>query len=297
MNMIASENPVVPASDLTAGRRYYGKYAGIVISNSAQNGEDHHRGRIKVRVSGILEETPDGKASQPIEIIAAPCFLPGFFFIPENQAPVWVEFVAGDINFPIWTGVWYPTGAVPKDSSGTAPDEHAKVIRTSSGQVIHLSDASGSEQTVIKDEKNGNTVTLDSNGVTIECLAGPSGATNTLTLGSSGVTIQSLQSQATGTGSITMDSNGVTVTFGVPASTVKIGSSGIAITAAPGTPTTVSDGTGQAQGVVLGPLIQWLLTHTHIGNLGAPTPLNPAQMAQLTTQLTAGQGVVSRPGG
>jgi len=292
MTMIASENPVVPESDWTAGRRYYGKYAGVVTDNAAQPGEDH-RGIITVQVSGILEETPDGSASQPIEVLAAPAFLPGFFFIPEKQAPVWVEFVAGDINFPIWTGVWYPAGAVPKDSSDAAPDENAKVIRTPSGQVIHLSDASGSEQTVIKDGKNGNTVTLDSSGVTVACLAGSSGATNTVTLDSSGVTVQSLQSQTTSAGSIKMDSSGVTITFGTPASTIQIGSSGISITAAAGMATTISDPTGGAQAVVLGPLLQWLMSHTHIGNLGAPTPLNPAQAALLLAQPT----LVSRLGG
>jgi hypothetical protein len=291
-----SENPVVPPSDWTAGRRYYGKYAGVVTDNSAPPGEEH-RGEIEVQVAGILEETPDGGASQPIKVLAAPSFLPGFFYIPENESPVWVEFVAGDINFPIWTGVWYPEGDAPEDSDDEAPDEDAKVIRTPSGQVIHLSDVAGSEKTVIKDETNGNTVTLDSDGVTIECLADTSGATNTVTLDSSGVTIESLQTPGTSAGTITMGSSGVTISFGVPASQIQITSRGISITPAPGMPTTVADATGAPQGVVLGPLIQWLLAHTHIGNMGAPTPLNPGQMAQLIAQMSAGQGVVSRPGG
>jgi hypothetical protein len=297
MMMADSENPVVPSADWTAGRRYYGKYAGIVTDNTAPDGQPH-RGEITVQVAGILEEAPDGSGNQPIQVLAAPSFLPGFFFIPENQAQVWVEFVAGDINFPIWTGVWYPAATVPADSDDNPPDEHQKVIRTPSGQVIHLSDASGSEETVIRDEKNGNTVTLNSNGVTIECLIGESGATNTVTMSSSGVSVASNQADSTSASTITMDSSGVTVTFGEHASSIQLSASGVAITAAIGAgATTITDGTGSPQSVVLGPLIQWLLAHTHIGNMGAPTPLNPGQMAQLIAQQAAGQGVVSRVGG
>jgi hypothetical protein len=155
-----------------------------------------HRGQIKVKVPGILEETADGSSHQPIEVLAAPAFLPGFFFVPENQAPVWVEFVAGDINYPIWTGVWYPEGATPKPVSGDAPTLDQKVIRSKSGHVVQLDDTSGSEQLVIKDEKNNSTITLASSGITIEAAVGitlsykpSSGTASTVTLDSNGITV------------------------------------------------------------------------------------------------------------
>lgn len=161
------------ADDDGGGRRYYGKYAGLVTDNGPP-ASGSHRGQVKVKVPGILEETPDGGSHQPIEVLAAPAFLPGYFFVPENEAPVWVEFIAGDINYPIWTGVWYPDDAAPKavdagqpTQAGSAPTLDQKVIRTRSGQVIQLDDTDGGEQLVIKDEKNGNTVTLSSAGVTI----------------------------------------------------------------------------------------------------------------------------------
>lgn len=276
-------------------RRYYGKYGGIVVDNAAQDG-GAHRGQIKVRVPGILEEEPGGGADRPIEVIAAPCFVPGFFFIPEAEAPVWVEFVAGDINFPIWTGVFYPNDAVPNDSDGSAPDEHKKVIRTPSGHVIHLDDTSSSEKLVIKDETNKNTLTMDANGIKVECQQ--NSGTSTITMDSSGVVIEfgqakitlsqsSIELKAGATVALKLDASSGASLEGGPMSKVAAGPAGV----------TITDATGAAQGVVLGQILTWLLAHTHIGNMGAPTPLNPGQLAQLTAQLSAGSGVASRPGG
>lgn len=169
-------------------RRYYGKYAGLVTDSGPPEGGKAHRGEIKVKVPGILEETPDGSGHQPIEVLAAPAFLPGFFYVPEEQARVWVEFVDGNINFPIWSGAWYPDDAPPKavdaskpTAAGSGPTRDQKVIRTKSGQVIQLEDTDGGEQLVIKDEKNGNAITLSSKGITIGATA--SGGNVTLLFG------------------------------------------------------------------------------------------------------------------
>jgi hypothetical protein len=211
-------------------RRYYGKYAGLVTDNGPPSDGSAHRGQVKVKVPGILEETPGGNGNRPIEVIAAPAFLPGYFFVPENQAPVWVEFVAGDINYPIWTGVWYPDDAPPKvidagqpTQAGDAPTLDQKVIRTRSGQVIQLDDTSGSEQLVVKDEKNGNTVTLDSSGVTVWATA--SGGSLTVKFGggqkaTASVVVQDnniqlLAGDSSSGSSITIDaSDGVTIKCG-----------------------------------------------------------------------------------
>lgn len=156
-----------PQRSETSPARYYGKYAGLVIDNEAPEG-GAHRGQLKVRVPGILEETPDGGSSQPIEVLATPSFPPGFFFIPERDAQVWVEFVAGDINFPLWTGAWYPADATPKNTEGQDPTEKQKLIRTAAGHVVQFDDTSDGEKIVIKDGKSGNLITLDSNGTTLE---------------------------------------------------------------------------------------------------------------------------------
>lgn len=147
--------------------KYYGKYPGLVLKNGPQSGSPH-RGELVVQVQGILEESPDGLGQRPIEVLAKPCFLAGFFFIPKEKDTVWVEFAAGEIDSPLWTGVWYPTDLTPKTTDGNSPTVFQKVIRTASGQVIQLDDSDGSETLIISDEKNGNVITLNAEGITIE---------------------------------------------------------------------------------------------------------------------------------
>src|SRR3989442_5434054 len=142
--------------------KYFGKYAGIVLDHSAVPADAAKRGQIKVRVPGILEESPSG-ADQAIEVIARPSFISGFFFIPEANAQVWVEFVAGDINFPIWTGVWYPDQAAPHTADGSERTRFQKVIRTVSGHVVQIDDTNGWEQVVIQ-HKSGSKIEIDHNG-------------------------------------------------------------------------------------------------------------------------------------
>ncbi len=170
-----------------APRRYYGKYPGTVTDNGPPSSGDH-RGQIKVQVPGIPEETPDGSGNQALEVLAAPAFLPGFFFVPDNGAKVFVEFVAGDINKPIWTGVWYPKDTPPKaikpddpTQPGSAPTLDQKIIRTRSGQVIQLEDTDQGEQLVLRDEAHGSTTTFSSTGITVWATA--SGGNVTLQFG------------------------------------------------------------------------------------------------------------------
>jgi hypothetical protein len=73
---------------------------------------------------------------------------------------------------------------------------------------------------------------------------------------------------------ITMSSSGI-VMENAGKRKVEIASAGI----------TVSDATGSAsQPVALAPLLDWLLAHQHVGNMGAPTPLFPADLAKLGAQ-------------
>src|SRR4051812_15436231 len=94
----------------TGGTSYYGKYAGQVLQNTKPQNANQHPGELLVEVPGILEEDPSGTGSRALQVIAKPSFAPGFFFIPEPNTPVWVEFVAGDVNQAIWTGIWRAPG-------------------------------------------------------------------------------------------------------------------------------------------------------------------------------------------
>lgn len=97
--------------------KFYGKYRGTVINNVDYKRE----GRLTVQVPAI---------GGGIVVYAEPCFpfagLPGMasgmFFTPSIGAGVFVEFLNGDIEQPIWSG-GYPgtTASMPLDASAAAP--------------------------------------------------------------------------------------------------------------------------------------------------------------------------------
>lgn len=155
----------------------HGKYAGIVLENGPPEDADH-RGELLVEVPGILEETTNGDGEQALQAVAKPCFLPGFFFVPDVGAHVWVEFAAGQIEHPIWTGVWYPVEATPPTSDDEPPTEFQKIIRTSTGHVIQLDDTDGEEklvvlhksQSVIAVDKDGHIVVEHKGGAKVEMM-------------------------------------------------------------------------------------------------------------------------------
>ena len=108
------------------------------------------RGELLVQVPGILEETASGNGQQPIEVLARPCFPPGVFFLPEAGDRIWVEFAAGDVNTPLWTGVWYPDEMAPETADADAPARTQKIIRTQRGHVVQLDDTEDDEKIVVR---------------------------------------------------------------------------------------------------------------------------------------------------
>jgi uncharacterized protein involved in type VI secretion and phage assembly len=148
--------------------KYYGKYRGIVVDNN----DPEKLGRLKVKVPSVL-------GNDVVTGWAMPC-LPyggaknqGFFFIPEDRSGVWVEFEAGDLEFPIWVGTYWakPGGEneVPKPADTQRPPTR-KIIRTLKGNSIEMEDKDGDEVIIIKfsnGEDKTNQITMNKNGIEI----------------------------------------------------------------------------------------------------------------------------------
>jgi len=229
-----------PSTGRHAGRKYYGKYPGFVVDRAPELAAGHHRGVLRVRVPGILEEDTSG-GERALEALASPAFMPGLFWVPEVGDSVWVEFAAGDVDHPIWTGVWYAVDATPANLDGSRPTEDQKVIRTPSGQLVYLEDTAGSERLVLEDGANSNRITMDRNGIKLEAGA------------------CSIELTAT---TLTLTNGTHTLELGAAATTLDYAGNG-------------------AQALVLAPLLDWLQTHQHVGNMGAPTPMFPADLVTL----------------
>ena len=85
---------------------YYGKYRGTV----ANNVDPMQQGRVQVRVPAVLG---NGRLSWAMPSAPYAGSGVGFFAVPPTGANVWVEFEAGDPDYPIWTGCFWGPGEVP----------------------------------------------------------------------------------------------------------------------------------------------------------------------------------------
>ena len=85
---------------------YFGKYRGTVVNNI----DPMQQGRIQVSVPSVLG---GGQLSwaMPCVPYAGPGV--GLFLIPPVDANIWVEFEAGDPDYPIWSGCFWGVGEVP----------------------------------------------------------------------------------------------------------------------------------------------------------------------------------------
>ena len=75
-----------------------------------------------------------------------------------------IEFEAGDLSRPIWTGCWWAEDGLPKDRMGRGADAGLKILRSESGLMVALDD-------------DGETITLsDKNGVNLVSIRAREGA-------------------------------------------------------------------------------------------------------------------------
>ena len=134
--------------------RYHGKYRGIVTDNQDPN----NLGRLKARVPEVLADVETGWAlpSAPYSGEGS-----GLYTVPEPGTGIWIEFEAGDVSRPIWTGCWWSTDQLPDQA--TPP---IKVLKTVAGHTITLDDTDGSEKIEVTD-KNGAKIVMDQSGIEI----------------------------------------------------------------------------------------------------------------------------------
>jgi len=137
--------------------RYYGKYPGFV----ADNADPQKRGRLRLQI-------PDVLGPEVISGWAEPCFAYGggpdyghFSIPPVSKSAdgkayttgVWVEFRAGDPQFPIWVGTFFgaPGGTSEAPGDDAASDVDVHVMRSHAGHGLVMVDITGSERLELRD--------------------------------------------------------------------------------------------------------------------------------------------------
>jgi len=110
------------------GSTYYGKYRGIVTDVD----DPDNRCRIRARLDNLLDGRETGWA-----LPAAPFAGDGhgMVMLPKVGSGVWIEFEAGNLDFPIWSGGWWADGQRPNPQGA-----RVRVIVSETGNQVVLDD-------------------------------------------------------------------------------------------------------------------------------------------------------------
>jgi uncharacterized protein involved in type VI secretion and phage assembly len=132
--------------------RHFGKYRGLVTDNN----DPSNLGRIKAQVPEVLADVDTGWA-----LPAAPYGGSGVgtWSIPANGSGVWIEFEAGDVTRPIWTGCWWGDDKRPAGYDGSKATPDLKIIRSEQGLLVSLDD--GGKVIAVSDSNGSNLVTIE----------------------------------------------------------------------------------------------------------------------------------------
>jgi hypothetical protein len=114
-----------------SGTRFFGKYRGKVVNNL----DPQQQGRVQVDVPGVFGSGQLAWA-MPCVPFAGPGV--GLFLVPPVGANVWVEFEAGNPDYPIWAGGFWGVGEAPASPAVA----EMKVLKTDAISVT-LSDLPG----------------------------------------------------------------------------------------------------------------------------------------------------------
>jgi hypothetical protein len=112
-------------------KQFFGKYRGKVENNL----DPMQLGRIQVSAPAVLGS---GRLSWAMPCVPYAGSGVGFFAIPPVGANVWVEFEAGNPDYPIWSGCFWGVGEVP-----ALPALAAMKVYKTDGITLTLSDLPG----------------------------------------------------------------------------------------------------------------------------------------------------------
>jgi hypothetical protein len=137
-----------------AGTGYFGKYRGIVTDV----GDPNNQCRIKARVDALLDGQETGWAL-PVAPFAGDGH--GMVMLPAVGSGVWIEFEAGRLDHPLWSGAWWASGQRP-DPQG----DQVWVIVSEHGHTIILDDEND-ELKLVHGGPPGPTITLSGDEIVL----------------------------------------------------------------------------------------------------------------------------------
>jgi hypothetical protein len=133
--------------------RIFGKYRGTVFNVT----DPLNQGRLMAMVPEVLGAMATGWATP---CVPSAGMLAGFFAVPMVGAGVWIEFEAGDVSRPIWSGCYWAVGEPPVEPLAAPPTmPTTKIWCSDTGHTVSLDDL---KQTItVSDMAGTNQVVID----------------------------------------------------------------------------------------------------------------------------------------
>jgi hypothetical protein len=135
----------------TERTRFFGKHRGTVVDVDDPVGI----ARIRARVPELLGDEETGWALPSVPYAGEGV---GLHLVPPIGAGVWIEFEAGDLSRPIWSGCWWSEGTTPKNEKGTAAKPPLKILRSAEGMLVALDD--DAKTITLSDSGGSNILTI-----------------------------------------------------------------------------------------------------------------------------------------
>lgn len=189
------------------GGRFYSVYTAIVVDIVDPDGQ----GRVRIR----LPWSPDGEGSSYEAWARLATMMAGndrgTWFIPDVDDEVLVSFEAGDVRHPIVHGaLWNGQDAPPEQMDGGGQN-NIKKIRSRNGVEVELDDSQGQEKLILT-TPGGQTITLSDGPGSVE-LRDSNG--NTIKMESSGITVTASAKVTINASTVEVSAGMVTVNAGM----------------------------------------------------------------------------------
>jgi uncharacterized protein involved in type VI secretion and phage assembly len=139
-----------------------GPFHGIYRGQVASNIDPLNQGRIQVRVADVGGSSTLNWAMPCLPVAGNNM---GMFTVPPAGSGVWVAFVQGDADYPVWLGGYYGTGEAPSLSTNTPPGISSITLQTSGGNGIVITDAPGGG--ILIQTAGGAKISVTDNGIAI----------------------------------------------------------------------------------------------------------------------------------
>jgi Type VI secretion system/phage-baseplate injector OB domain len=147
--------------------KYFGKYRGTVLNNV----DPELRGRLMLNVPDVLGAIPSSWA-EPCVPLAGPTGPPmGVYLVPPIGAGVWVEFEAGNQDYPIWAGCrWGSAADIPALAKAGNPADPNIVMQSLLQHTFMISDLPPSPATggIILKSTTGAMIVVNDSGIYIQ---------------------------------------------------------------------------------------------------------------------------------